>query len=290
MSNDDELDDVVAPQKTKTTTKVVITTLIIGGILLVSCCGGLVAVSMWFFSSVQKSITQDPVKVEELGDSIASMDMPAEFRGQQGLDFGGFRMVTYVHSEDPRMVIMLMENGFVNDPNDPNERQRMADQMRQQSGFSPVSQGGATETLDVDINGETISFQVTSVNQNGQNQRQIIGFVPLKKGVVIVMVIVPEERYNEDELTKMLSTIREAGDSMDEPAVSLPMKAAEPVVRPESVPATTTEHGEPSQAEKPADPQDQNAVPNQSETPQSEPTREPNSDSTEKATDQPRNR
>ncbi|RPI81771.1 MAG: hypothetical protein EHM42_10200 [Planctomycetaceae bacterium] len=211
-----------------TTTKVVLIMLTVGGVAMFLCCGGLMVGGWCFACSVSQSITMNPVDVRAATDEIVTIDIPDGFEPKQSMrmDMLGMKMAIYGRPDAPNAVILIMQNRFAFDVNDEQQRKQMFDAMRQQAGLPAGQEGASTsETRDIEIDGQEVPFQFTTLDQNGQKVRQVMGFVPLKSGMVMIMIMVPEEQYDEDQIVAMLESIREpqvgTGPSLAEPAIEV---------------------------------------------------------------------
>ncbi len=232
MSHPQDDIDSSLPKKTgmSTTTKVVLVMLTVGGGMLLLCCGGAIAFTWYAARQVQNSMTTNPVQVQEMTEQIVSIDIPESYEPKTSMtmEMFGMKMSNYARKDDPRGVLIVMQNRAGFNANDEQSRKRMLDQMRMQMGM----QGGAatnSETREVDIDGEKVPFQFNTLDQNGQKMKQVMGLVPLKSGAVLIMIMLPEELYDEDEIVAMLESIREPQPKTDQlPELPVPTEVPNP--------------------------------------------------------------
>jgi len=223
MSNDQPVfEEEIAPKKgMSTTAKVVLVMLGVGGVALLLCCGGLFGAGVWLQRTVQQAQVTNPEQVRELAGKIASIRLPESYVPQQGLQLPmlGMRMVTFFRSDRPGFTVFLMENNLAIDSSDPAQRDQMIKQIQQQQG----SQGANltdTEERDIEVAGQKVPFQFGNKNFNGMTLRQVMGFVPLKKGVVLVVITAPVDEFDEEELLPILQSIGEPRTTGDNESTS----------------------------------------------------------------------
>lgn len=229
MSQDEDfLEESLPPKRgMDTTTKVVLIMLTVGGVGLFLCCGGLMLGGWFVARSVSNSITMNPPDVRKATAEIADIEIPGEFEPKQSmrLDMLGMKMAMYGKPDSPEPQIIIMQSRFMSDSMDEQRKKEMMDSMRQQAGVSASDDGeSAGEVRDIEIDGKKVPFQFNTVKQNGRQTQQIMGLVPLKSGMVMIMVIIPEEQYDEETVLQMLKSIREPQAGPGGLPVDPPMK------------------------------------------------------------------
>jgi hypothetical protein len=212
MSNDEPVfaDEPAAKKGMSTTAKVVLVMLGVGGVALLLCCGGLFGAGVWLRRTVEQAQVTNPVQVRELADQIVSIQLPEQYVPQQGLQLPmlGMRMVTFVRPDQSGAQVMLMENTMGANPADPVQREQMLKQIETQQGIQG-SQLKDSELREIEVAGQKVSFQFGTININGTEVRQAMGFVPLQKGVVLVVITVPLDSYKQEEVIAILQSIGE---------------------------------------------------------------------------------
>jgi len=227
MSNDtfnDDFDDGRAAKPGMSTgVKVLIGILAGGGLLTVLCCGG-----VFFFGwSVAKQVElkTTPEAVREIGSKIAGIDIPAEYAPQAGLKmelFGVVMAIATYSNADGDAGVVLMESKF---PEQPGQQGQMEMQLEQQfqeieNMYQQQSLGkfysreklSDTESTsrELTVRGAPVQFQFTKGKGmvSGQEMREVAGSFPSKGGRVKIIVQMPEEDYNEEEVVKMIESIK----------------------------------------------------------------------------------
>lgn len=218
MSNDQPVfEEEVPPKKgMSTTAKVVLVMLGVGGVALLLCCGGLFGAGVWLQRTVQQAQITDPDQIEEVAQQIASIRLPEEYHPQMGLQFPilGMRMAIFTRTDSPQSMAMLMENTMSMNSSDPAQRDQMMSQMKQQMGMqgADLSQ---TEVREIEVAGQKVPFQFGTLTKNGVKLTQVIGFVPLKKGMVMVSIAAPVDEFDDDEIVEILQSIAEPVATVD---------------------------------------------------------------------------
>lgn len=183
------------------TTKVLLILGGVGGLCLLVCCG----VAGFIGWKAKNSMSDDPVVITKLSQSIVEMDIPADFTPKQSMDmFGVMKMAIYTAPKHG----MLMLIGFGKMFADPQQQEQMKQQMKQQHG--PKDQKVlSTETKEVEIGGKKVPFEFAKTEDTGSHEKfeQVNGFFPGKEGPVVLMLLIPEDEYDEEEVLKMLQSI-----------------------------------------------------------------------------------
>jgi hypothetical protein len=261
MSNDQPVFEEEVPTKKgmSTTAKVVLVMLGVGGVALLLCCGGLFGAGVWLKRTVEQAQVTNPVQVRELAGQIASIRLPESYEPKMGLQLPmvGMRMVTFLRSDQPGANVFLMENTMGMNPSDPAQRDQMLNQIQMQQG----AQGNLTnvEVREIEVAGQKVPFQFGTNNANGRVLRQVMGFVPLKKGVVLVVISAPVDNFDEDEVVAILQSIGEPGEAGSDAAQSANMgeppaqhdPSATPAPAGTATPETPPPVEEPAEAEQP---------------------------------------
>lgn len=219
MSNEPHFDeshddgDITPSGKKKgmsTGAKVAIILGIVFGICLLVCCG----VGGYFANKVGNAMTQDPAKIATIQQSmLTSIDLPAEYTPRMAMDFSlagqGMKMAIYSPGSgaepNPAEMLMLMSMNVTAD------EAQMQQQMEQSmAGQQNQIQEESSETKMVTIDGieRSVRFAQGKARQGGQAVRQVSAVFPGKEGTVMLVQIVPEEKWDEATVTKMLGSIK----------------------------------------------------------------------------------
>jgi hypothetical protein len=238
----------------------------VGGLFLLLCCGGLAIVGYKFKEAVGNLVTTDPELIKTRTQDIVTIEVPPGFKPVQAMDMVVMRMVVYNgDGGDQSSVFMIME--FDKTMMQGNKKQQQ-DQMLQQMRAQQAQQGSngdiqveETQTREFTIAGRKTEFSfVKGKSNDGKAVRQVTGSFPTVDGVAMLFLMVPEEKYDEAAIDRMLQSIQvpaSAGEAevedMDENAEAENNEAAGATTQPDPTGATKPdESGEP-EAEKSED-------------------------------------
>jgi hypothetical protein len=127
----------------------------------------------------------------------------------------------------PGSMLMIMEmnlpmQGGLGAAAGKQQREEMFRAMRQQ-GQQPGNMNGplnevSSETREFTINGQKVPFEFMKGTSpgNGGATRQVVGVFPGRQGTVMLNLVQPESDFKEEEIVKMLGTIRLPDDDSDE--------------------------------------------------------------------------
>jgi hypothetical protein len=263
MSNDEPVfaDEPASKKGMSTTAKVVLVMLGVGGVALLLCCGGLFGAGIWLKRTVEQAQVTNPVQVRELAGQIASIEIPEGYAPLQGLQLPmvGMRMVTFTRTDQVGANIFLMENNMGMNPSDPAQRDQMLDQFQMQQGAQGANLTNV-EVREIEVAGQKVPFQFGNRTSVGVALREVVGFVPLKKGVVLVVITDTVNSFDEEAIIKILQSIGEPGETVSDSA-NAPKTDGQPAAHPEptanpapadtATPETTPPNEAPVEAEQP---------------------------------------
>ncbi|MEM9701100.1 MAG: hypothetical protein AAF907_01500 [Planctomycetota bacterium] len=200
--------------------KILLALIVGGGLFAVLCCGGVV----WEFSSSELFVPDTtPAAVRATTDETITIDIPEDFTPIMAMSgefpffrwFADFRMamVAYQTPGDGQMFVMKVVA-----PEEGGNRAQMETQTRQ--GFNQNNSSQVlfdvktteTKTLTT-ADGMTIDWQFsegTGRDQSGADLgafREVSGSFEDDEGVFILQLTIPEEEYDEEEITGMLESI-----------------------------------------------------------------------------------
>lgn len=225
MSYDDFSDDTSRGQAAKpgmsTGVKVLIGVLVGGGLIMLLCCGG-----VFFFGwsvAKQAELKTDPPEVQKIAEGIAKVELPADYAPQAGLNMEvlgvGIAIATYADGESG---IVLMSAKFPQQAGAPEQRDLQINQQFQQGQdmyiaqsqgkyFTPESlKNTESEARELTVKGQPTEFQFTkgTGTVSGTELRQVEGTFADGDRSVRIIVQVPEDKYNEEEIVKMIESIQ----------------------------------------------------------------------------------
>jgi hypothetical protein len=196
------------------------------------------------------SISMSAPEIKQRTQEIVQIEVPEGFVPVQGVKFDvpnvmTLKYVVYTKGANTQSLLMLMEMnkagmGAPGSADAKQQRDEMLQAMRQQQGggnqFNTAINEESHETREFNVNGKKIEFDFVKGTRPGTaaKARQVVGVFPSKQGVVMLMVIVNEDEYDEESIERMIKSIRlpgepaasDAGES-DESAEKKPADAEE---------------------------------------------------------------
>lgn len=212
MASDPQYDEQFQPEPPRkqgmsTGVKVLLILLCIGGVFALLCCGGVV----YFAYSFRNAMSEDPVVVKEVTKTIADIDIPPNFEPAVSMDINVFtvkmRFVVY-QTKNKSGTLMLMEMAVAN-ASEEDMRQSMNE--RGQGQNMKKLQINKTETKTFKVRGKDVPFTFAeAVDKKTKTEyEQVSGKFPGKdNGVVMLVLQVPKKDYNEDQVIKMIKSIK----------------------------------------------------------------------------------
>jgi hypothetical protein len=258
-TQEDWHDEEQRPRGMSTTTKVLLTLAAVGGVFLLLCCGGVFYGVQQFQKFAKDAVKTNPADVRQATAEIIHIDLPPEFEPKQSMDMIFMKMVIWQHRKDRSATVMISQIGTQFATGDTEQqRQQMLDAMRQQGQQQGPTVSGKTtiETREIDIDGETIPFQFVTGERgpDGKTHRQVSGVIPTSRGMVMVMIAVPDDVLDDGQIESILNSIHAPdGDAPYEEAKSEEPAAEKPAAEntPAEQPATENSLPGNQPAEKP---------------------------------------
>lgn len=235
MASQDDFQEV-PPQKQgmSSTAKVLLILGSIAGLVLLACCG----FGAYVFFHVQDfaqnlaknmniSATQNPAEVRERTQQILRIDIPDDFKPVQAMEFMVMQWAVYQGKSGPQSMLIIMEmNQQMIDPgrnrDAKQQRDEMVQQLRQQPqvGTMEEIEEQTHETRTFTIGGKPVEFDFIKGKTRGSQAvvHRVVGVIPTENGIVLLMLTVPDADYNEEQITRMLESIRPADEESDETA------------------------------------------------------------------------
>lgn len=177
-----------------------------GGILVLVCCG----VAGWVVTKFQGAMTEDPQEVQALRESMLSeIDLPDGMDPQMGLGITilgqGLQFVVYGAGDDPTrgpvLVMLQLPPG-----QNATEVER---QLNESLGRKRVRvESSETRTVTIDGQMRDFTFSKCKWGDTEIEVRQVTGVIEGKQGLVLIDLVVPEELWVEDEVLRILESIR----------------------------------------------------------------------------------
>lgn len=195
------------PRGLSKTAKVMIALAIGGGLLIVTCCGA----GGWLAMKVQNAATEDPQEIQAIRESMFSqIELPDGMNPQVGVGitlFGqGLQFVVYGAGEDatrgPVLVMFQLPPG--------QNAKEMERQMKESLGRKQEIKVESSETKTLTIDGQMREFTFSKCKwgDTGIDVRQVTGVFEGKQGLVLVDFVEPEELWVEEDVVKMLESIK----------------------------------------------------------------------------------
>ncbi|MEZ5940401.1 MAG: hypothetical protein R3C18_03345 [Planctomycetaceae bacterium] len=203
-------EELVPKKKGMSTLTKVLLGLGCGGILgIVVCCGGFT-----YLGSRMVNVTEDPDKIAALREEIVGIDIPDTLPPAMGVEMNVmvFKMKMAGFGDQQGEFLMLMGMDIKDaDPEQMEQQMKMqANQQMNQQNKDVVITQSETRTLMVDGQERDFVFAQGTMNQSGTETeiRQVTGSFQARNGVGMVIYIVPEEDWDEEQTIKMLESIR----------------------------------------------------------------------------------
>ena len=206
----DDLDDLREPgrpekrQRLSLGVRFLIGLGVTAGLACLACCG----LGGWIMVKFRGAMLTTPAEVAKVRDEIITdIDLPERFQPRMAMDFqlwgGVLRFAAYANEGDSETVV-LMQMPAEASPED--VRQQVQHAMGQQEQFDVES----FETRTISIEGKPVDFQFAkgTSRETGRVVRQVVGAFPGRHGTVMVVYIVPEEDWDEEDGARMLEKIR----------------------------------------------------------------------------------
>ena len=200
------------------------------GLLIVVCCG---TFSYLMFRGTEMS--DKPAEVQAKFDEVLAIDMPEDFKPmvwmKMAIPFMGDMDMFMFEDHAGAGVNMFQFMRFTGTmaqsiENDPNSQEQMRQQMNQQLGNQVHHEVNPnlkfeTDIKDVEINGQNVAFQfVRGLNKetNELEELQATGLIKLDTGPIVVQFMGSSSKYSEEDLIKILKSIRNPGEPYEAPA------------------------------------------------------------------------
>lgn len=182
---------------------------IVSGLGVLVCCGG--GVAFWFW--IRSSVSKDPAVIREVTAEITEIDVPETYKPVFSMQMLGGKVVTFADDrEDDQAGILTITAIPEEVAGDRGEITRqMKQSLRQQRNQGDIDiNEEETEERTVSIRGK----EETVVVQKGtddQGQRMVVvtaPFVAKDENPAMLMLMVPEEQWEEEQFEAILKSMR----------------------------------------------------------------------------------
>lgn len=187
--------------------KVVIILLSLGGVGMLLCCGGI----FYAIRSSEFKVTENKQEIKEIQNEIATISIPTQFKPHTGMSMklGSIKMRMAIYeSESRKGAIVLMSMGIPNDGMVDMEkefRQNIKRQNQDQRDLDITKE----EQREFTIKGQKLKFTFAEgTDKQGNAFNQVTGVFAGNEGPSFLMVQVPADEYNEEEIVKMIESIK----------------------------------------------------------------------------------
>jgi hypothetical protein len=141
---------------------------------------------------------------------ISSINLPETYRPQMGMDLAiagqGMRMAVYGNTAEPGAggtMLMLMQMTIAAD------EAQMRRELQKSMGNQQQINIESSETRTLTIEGEMVDFKFAKgTTDKGDAMRQVTGVLAGKQGTLMLMLIVPEADWDEEEVVGILESIK----------------------------------------------------------------------------------
>lgn len=184
-----------------------------GGLLVLLCCGSVIGFGIYMAGGA----SQDPNVVAAKTAEIAQIEIPDGLDPQMSFDmkfpfYGRFMLWTVYVDEETDSVLALFTMPAASMSDDQEEMRRAMNQSLQQQGMRGQEGISIQEsyTKDLSIRGENVTFKIAKGvgDESGVARIEVTGVFPGKTGTAFVMFNANAEKYTEEQIVKMLESIK----------------------------------------------------------------------------------
>lgn len=216
-NDEDQLDGApgYAPRKGMSTgMKILIVLLCLGGVLFL-LCGGCV---IYVVSQVKHEVKQDdPQAAAQTAQEIVTIEVPEQFQPSDSVKMGGelfgfgmkMKVATFRSAEGHgSLVLMQMQMKIRNMPQQ-DQAELARQQLRQQDLHNTELNVVRSEQREFEIRGQKVPFLFAEAKQPETDTafRQVSGAFAVDQGMVMLLLQVEEEAYDEEAVVRMLESI-----------------------------------------------------------------------------------
>ena len=187
--------------------KVLIILLCVGGGFFLLCCGGFVYIG----SQMKFEINEDAASAEKLASEIADIEIPETFKPTSSGDidaiFMKMKMVAYERDEGNGLLMLMHMEISVGGA--AQQRAEMRQQMNQQDMGQRNLIIKNSETREFEIRDETVEFVFSEAvdPETDTAYREVTGTFSSDAGIVLFLLQVESDAYDDDEVTKIIESI-----------------------------------------------------------------------------------
>lgn len=169
----------------------------------VASFGGL----FYFGQQIAESATEDPAEVAEIASGIADYDLPPGFSEQFGMRFLIFDMVAF-GSDDNKQAILLMQFSEMIGMDQAEMEQQMNQSVQEQMGQQDLDLQVVDQTTTT-IRDETVTLTIREgTDVDDETVRQITGAFPGKGGSALLMIVGPQQSWDQAAIDDFIASIR----------------------------------------------------------------------------------
>ncbi len=186
---------------------------IVGGLVLVCICGAAVALGGGLFAAnkaidfAAQNMTNDPQKIADLGDQIASFDAPEGFKGEFGMDLMGMTMVGYTGADQQSHIFMIQFPANTNLSVEEMERQLNQAMQSQQTGYGNQEMK-VIENREVTVKGQKTTANIAEGSGNNGTFRQLSVAFNGNGGPALLVYNVPAATWDDTAVDDLLASIQ----------------------------------------------------------------------------------
>ena len=211
--NDSQADEFSAQPKQGMSTgvKVLLIFLGVGGLCLLLCCGGLfyAAKNMDF----KMQVTEKKAEIITIQNQITEITIPDLFVPKAGVTFSivGKGMKMAIFEPDSKQGVLILMSITVPDDGMIDMEKEFRDSLNNQNQNQNHRQLDITEEKqrEFTIKGKKLNFTFAEgTDQNGNAFHQVTGVFPGKSSPAFLMLQIQSDEYNEEEIVKMIESIK----------------------------------------------------------------------------------
>ncbi len=178
-----------------------------GLLCMLLCCGGLFYVA----KQADFKMTEKPAEIIDIQNDITNITIPATFKPQAGMSVNvvGTRIRMAIYEEENKQgALILMSLGMLDDGMVDME-QEFRKSLKQQNQNQRELNITKEEQREFTIKEQKVKFNFAEgTDKNGKKFNQITGVFSGNNGAAFLFLQVASENYNEEEIVKMIESIK----------------------------------------------------------------------------------
>ena len=178
----------------------------IGGLTILCCCG--IGISLY---SITPELEENPALVKQNLAKMLEIDLPEGYEAKKSFRMNLFSLISmegvYIENPDSGLILLMEFSGSLA------ENKELQDSFKKElDGSSSSDELNIEEkkTREITIDGKAIPFVFIKGTEKETNRavRQVQAILPGEKGPILFVMNVGEDAWDEEQVLKMLESIR----------------------------------------------------------------------------------